>query len=444
MNITRENIDALNGVIRMTIQKSDYEAAVADSLKDYRKKASMPGFRPGKIPQGLIVKMYGKAALVDEVNKLISNNLTKFIRDEKLNILGEPLPNEEQQKAIDWDSDADFEFVFSVGFAPEIKVSIDKRSKYTYYLISVTDEMIDSQIKSYTGRYGENKAADAVTSTSNFRGRLSQVGSEDGIVVESALFSVDSLKSDEAKSTFLDKKVGDEIVFDIRKVFSDETDLAYILSKKKEEVADIKGDFSVVISEINEFVPAELNEELFNKVCGEAEVKDEAAFRAFVTSQLVETFKPSSDYKFTIDVRDSLLAKTKPEFPEDFLKRWLKMTNKELTDEQLDEGFDYFVKDLGWQLIRDNIEKDNNISVEQDDIMNEAKNSVIAQFRQYGMSNMPEDLIVNYAKEMMKKEEDFNRFSTMAHESKVIELIKSKATVEEKVVSKDDFEKLFK
>lgn len=449
MNITRENIDELNGLIRVSIEKADYETSVEDVLKDYRKKVNMPGFRPGKVPAGLVKKMYGKSALVDEVNKILTQELSKYLVEEKLNILGEPLPNEDQQKEIDWDNDADFEFLFDIGFAPEVKVSLDKRSKYTAYKVAITDEMIDEQVKAYTSRFGKSEATDVVEAEGTVRGNIAQVDAdgnptEGGASVEMALISIDVIKDEEIKKTFVGKKVDDEVVFDIKKAYPNDTEIGYLLNIPKEEAAAIEGDFKITIKEINKFVEAEVNEDLFKQIYGDdTEIKDEKAFRAKVKSEIEEAYVPSSDYKFANDARDTLVEKATMEFPEAFLKRWLKATNKELTDDQIEADFPLFVTDLKWQIIKEEIIKENELKVEEPEVLELAREVAAAQFRQYGMFNVPDEHLDGFVQQMMSKEEDRNRLYSKKMEDKIMEVVKSKVNVTDKEVSKEEFDKLF-
>ena len=449
MNITRENIDELNGLIRVSIEKADYETSVEDVLKDYRKKVNMPGFRPGKVPAGLVKKMYGKAALVDEVNKILTQELSKYLANEKLNLLGEPLPNEEKQKDIDWDKDSDFEFIFDIGFAPEIKVNLDKRSKYTFYKIAVSDEMVNDQVKAYTSRFGKSESTDVVEAEGTVRGNIVQLNAdgnvkEDGASVEMALISIDVIKDEEIKKNFVGKKVDDEVVFDIKKAYPNNTEIGYLLNISKEEAAAIEGDFKITIKEINKFVEAEINEDLFKEVYGEeTEIKDEAAFRTQVKTEIEAAYIPSSDYKFANDARDTLVEKTTMEFPLEFLKRWLKATNKELTAEQIDSDFNLFITDLKWQVIKEEIIKENELKVEEAEVLDLAKDVAAAQFRQYGMFNVPEEHLEGFVQQMMSKEEDRNRLYSKKMEDKIMEVIKSKVNVAEKEVSREEFDKLF-
>jgi trigger factor len=448
MNITRENIDELNGIIRVSIEKADYEATVEQVLNDYRKKANMPGFRPGKVPQGLVKKMYGKSAMVDEVNKLLTNGLSKYIVDEKLDILGEPLPNEELQKPIDWDKDTDLEFVFDIGFAPEVKISLDKRSKFPFYKIKVSEELIDQQISSYTSRFGSNQPAEVVDAETTVRGNIVQLNDdgsekENGIGAEMALISIKVIKDEEIKNKFIGKKIEDEVVFDLKKAYPNNTEIAYLLNIDKKEVDGIEGDFKITVKEINQFLPASVDNELFQKIYGEeTDVADEKTFRLRVEEEIGIMFEPSSNYKFANDARDILVSKVKMNFPEVFLRRWLLAANNELTQEQIDADFEHFMEDLRWQVIKENIIKENELKVEEAEVIDLARQIAAAQFRQYGMFDVPVEHLDGFAKQMLEKKEDRSRLFNKKMEDKIIDVIKSKIALEEKEVIKEEFDKL--
>lgn len=449
MNITRENTDALNGIIRVSIEKADYESKVADVLKEYRKKANMPGFRPGKIPVGLINKMYGKAAMVEEINKILTQELSKYLVEEKLNIFGEPLPNEELQKTINWEKDSEFEFVFDIGFAPEVKVNLDKKNKFIQHNVIVSDEMIKDQAKAYTSRFGESKPTESVELSGTVRGNIVELDAEgnekeEGTSAEMALLSIDMIKDEDIKNEFIGKKVDDTVIFDIKKAYPNDTEISYLLNIDKEEVANLGTNFKVTIKEISKFVEAEINEELFTKIYGDdTEIKDEKAFHEKITAEILEAYKPSSEYRFATDARNMLISINEMEFPVEFLKRWLIATNKELTTEQIEKDFDYFVEDLKWQVIKDSIIKENELKVEEADVIELAKEVARAQFRQYGMMDVPDEHLDGFVNQMISKNEDRNRLFNKKMEDKIMDVVKSKVTVEVKEVSKEDFEKLF-
>ena len=448
MNITKENINDLNSIVTVKIEKNDYEATVAEQLKEYRKKANMPGFRPGKVPAGLIKKMYGKAILAEEVNKMLSENLSKFIVEEKLNILGEPLPNEEKTPSFDFETAQDFEFAFDIAVAPEVEVKFDKRKKYPYYLIQVDDKMIDQQVDQYTSKFGANEAAETVEDKDTIRGNFVQLDAEgneleDGIKAEQVIIAVDVMKDEEVKKEIIGKKAGDTIVFDPIKVYDNRHEVGHMLNISHEEAENVEGDFKFTLTEILRFKKAEVNEDLFKKAFGDdTEIKTEEEFRNKLKADLEEQLKYSSDYKFTIDSRDILIEKIEMELPEEFLKRWLKTTNNELTDQQIEDDFDNFMKDLRWQLIKDRIAKDNEIEIKQEDIQAMAKEVAAMQFRQYGMFDMPDEQLNAFGEQILQNKEEKQRITTRVQEDKIMAVIKENVSIDEKEISQEDFNKL--
>lgn len=450
MNISRENIDELNAVIKLTIEKEDYESRVADVIKSHQKKAQMPGFRPGKVPAGLIKKMYGTSILVDEINKLVSETLSSHLADEKLEILGEPLPSESQQP-IDFDTQDSFEFSFDIALAPKVEVSLTKREKIPYYNIAVTDDLIDGQIKTLTSRFGENKVVEAVTEKSLIKGDLVQVDKEGnvldgGIFVEDAVLSVSVVKDKKEQKKLLGKSANDEVVFDVKKAYPNDTEVSYILKISKEEAADVKGDFRLTVKEVTEFVDPELNQELFDKLFGPGVVTSEEEMKAKVKEDLEKNNLLEADYRFSIDASEKLKGKLKIDLPEAFLKRWMKATgNREepLTDEQIEEEMPKFLEDLKWQLIKNEIIKTNELKVEEEDVISFAKKSAKAQFMQYGLNSIPDEYIENYAMEMLKDQSQGRQVAEGAISEKVMEFIKEAVKLDEKEISREDFNKLF-
>lgn len=450
MNITRENIDELNSVITLTIDKEDYSEKVAEVLRDYRKKAQMPGFRPGKVPEGLIKKMYGTAVLVDEVNKLISEKLSEYLSENKLNILGEPLPRENQDP-IDFDTQDSFQFQFDIALSPEIDVKLSKRDKVNYYTIEVTDDVLDGHIKSMTSRFGKNEKVELISEKSLVKGDFVQVDKkgnevEGGIKTEDSIMSLNIVKDEAEKKKMLGKKVGEDIVFDVKKAFPNDTEVSYILKISKEEAADVKGSFKFTVKEVTEFIDPELNQDLFDKLFGEGAVKSEEEMKERVKVDLEKAFAIESEYKFSIDAREKLVAKHEVTLPEEFLKRWLKATNRgdeRLSDEQIDAEMPRFFEDLKWQLIKNAIIKANDIKVEENDIREEAKKSARMQFMQYGLTALPQEYIDNYANDLLKNEDQVRRIAEAAMDEKVMAYIKEAVKVEEKAVSREEFNKLF-
>lgn len=449
MNISKENIEGLNSVIKVTVGKDDYESKVSDVLKDYRKKANMPGFRPGKVPMGLVKKMYGKAVLVDEVNKLVSESISKFIADEKLELLGEPLPSDDQE-VIDFDNQDEFVFSFDIAEAPEFKVNLSKKDKIVYNKIAVTDEMLEQQVKSITSRFGKQENVEQPTENSLVKGdfvQLDQDGNEleDGIKAEDSVLSMSVVKDEDIKKTLLEAKVGDTVVFNPRKAFPDDTELSYLLKIEKEDASNVDGDFKFTIKEATEFVDPELTQEVFDQIYGKDVVKSEEEFKAKVKEELENQLAMDSDYLFFLDAKKKLVKKFKEELPEEFLKRWILATNRDndkLTPEQIEKEMPLFIEDLKWQLIKNKLIKDHEIKLEDNDVLEYAKKSARMQFAQYGLNNVPDEHIENYAHDMLKNEEQQRQIIDGAMHDKLIEFIKGAVNLEDKEVTRDEFNKL--
>jgi len=448
MNITRENIDELNAIVTVSIEKNDYEATVNDVLKSHRKKANMPGFRPGMVPAGLIKKMYGKAALAEEVNKLLSNSLNDYIHAENLNVLGEPLPNNEKQLPINWETDADFSFVFDLGLAPDITVNLDKQTTITYYNILAGEEIVNKQLDAYAARLGENKVVDVAEEKDTIRGNFVQLDEEGnelegGIKAEKVVIAIDMMKDEEIKASFLGAKAGDVIVFDPVKAYDNQHEVGHMLNISHEEAEKLTGNFSFTVIEVLHFEKAELNQDLFTKIYGEESgIATEEEFKARIKTEIEENFVQSSDYKFAIDSRDALLKEIQFSLPEAFLKRWIKTTNQKMTDEQIESDFDNFMIDLKWQLIKERIVKDNDLKITEEDVRSLAKEMAAAQFRQYGLNNVSEEHLENYAEHMLKNEEERRKLVSRKQEDVIVAAIKDKVTLDNKEISYEAFNKM--
>ena len=446
MNISKENIEGLKAVIKITVNKDDYGPKIDEVLKDYRKKVNMPGFRPGKVPMGLVKKMYGKAILVDEINKLVSESLGKFISDEKIDLLGEPLPSDKQE-VIDFDNQDEFDFFFDIAEAPEVNVELSEKVKLPYHKISITDEMLDQQIKGITSRFNKQESVEAPTEKSLVKGdfvQLDQDGNEleDGIKAQDSVLSMSVIKDDAIKDMLLNAKVGDTVVFNPRKAFPDDTELSYLLKVDKEAAALVDSDFKFTIKDATEFIDPELNQELFDQVFGKDVVKSEEEFKNKIKEDLEKQLAMDSDYLFFLDAKKKLIENINDELPEDFLKRWIIATNrdnKELTPEKIDQDMPLFIEDLKWQLIRNKIIKDHELKLEDNDILEYAKKSARHQFAQYGLTNVPDEHIDNYAKDMLSNEEQARQIYDGAMHEKLIGFIKETVKPEEKEISREEF-----
>ena len=448
MNITRENIDDLNAVLKVKIEKADYEDKVETVLKDYRKKANIKGFRPGMVPIGLVKKMYGRAVQIEEINKVVTENIQKYITDEKLEILGDPLPKTDEQEKIDFDTQEDFTFSFELGLAPVIELKLSKKNKLHQYEIIIDEKMKNDYLENYTRRYGELRKADITEAKDVIKGKIEALDNTgniltDGLSVEDTSLGIDIIKDEKIKEEFIGKTLNETVDFDLKKAFPNDTEIAGILHRKKEEVAEIEGNFRFTINEISRFFPAELGKELFDKIYGEGVVETEDEFMKKIENEIAINLKRESDFKLMMDVKALALEKTDFQLPEEFLKRWLVRVNEKTTPEQIEKEFDNFRKDLKWQLIRNKVAHDNEIKISEEELLNEAANITRYQFQQYGLFYATDDQINNYAKETLKREEDAKRIAEKILEEKVLAIMKELVKLENNSVTVEEFNKLF-
>jgi trigger factor len=450
MNISKDNIDELNAVVTVKIEKTDYEERVENVLKDYRRKARFDGFRPGKVPQGLVNKMYRKPVLVEEINKILGESLTKYLIDEKLNILGEPLPNEKKPLQMDWDHDSEFEFSFDIGLSPALDTVISEKDKIPYYTIKIDEEEVDKQRDRICSRFGTFKDAEEISGNELIKADLSETDKkgeslQNGIKVEDASVSLEIIKDEKTRKKFAGCKAGDEVWVDVKKAFVNETDLAALLKVDKEKLADISNYFRIKIKTISRFEKPEINQELFDKVYGPDQVKSPEEFNAKIAEDLKAAFLRNSDYKFRLDAKEYFLNNFKQELPTGFLKRWLVHTNKgKITPEQIDQDFDHFVADLKWQLIKGKLARDNDMKVNEEELLAHVREVFRQQFVQYyGIADVPAETLEKYARESLTREEDRNRYMESLMENKVLEFIQKTVKHDAKEVTLEKFNKLF-
>ena len=450
MNVSLQNIDKVSALLTVKLEKADYQEKVDKALKSFRQKAQMPGFRKGMVPMSLIKKMYGKSVLAEEVNKLLSETVFKYIQDNKVNILGEPLPNEDKQAAIDFDTMEEFEFLFDIALAPEFKAEVSADDKVDYYDIEVSDEMVNNQIKAYTQRNGKYEKVDTYADKDLLKGLLAELDEEGntkegGIQVEGAVMMPAYMKNEEQKAIFANAKVNDVLVFNPHTAWDgNPAELASLLKIDKEAAAEMKSNFSFQVEEITRFVEGELNQEIFDQVFGEGNVKTEEEFRAKVKEAIAKQFVADSDYKFLIDLRKVLMEKVgKLEFPDALLKRIMHANNPDKDEKFVEDNYAKSIEELTWHLIKEQLVKANDIKVEQQDIADMAREATRAQFAQYGMLNIPDELVENYAKEMLKKKESVEGLVNRVIETKLTNAVKPQVTLEHKSISAEDFNKMF-
>ncbi|MCQ4914478.1 trigger factor [Bacteroides nordii] len=450
MNVSFQNIDKVSALLTVKLEKADYQEKVDKSLKTFRQKAQIPGFRKGMVPMSLVKKMYGKSVVAEEVNKLLSEKVYDYIKSNNINMLGEPMPNEEKQQVIDFDTMEDFEFVFDIALAPEFKAEVSSSDKVDYYTIEVTDAMVDNQVKAYTQRNGKYEQVSAYEDNDMLKGLIAELDEngntkEGGIQVEGAVLMPSYMKNDEQKAIFANAKVNDVLVFNPNTAYDGHAaEIASLLKIEKEAAAEVKSDFSFQVEEITRFVSGELNQEIFDQVFGEGVVKTEEEFRAKIKESIAEQLVADSDYKFLIDARKMLMEKVgKLEFPDALLKRVMLLNNREKGEEFVAENYDKSIEELTWHLIKEQLVKDNEIKVEQEDVIKMAKEATKGQFAQYGMMTVPEDILENYAQEMLKKKENVDGLVGRVVEAKLATALKAKVTLNNKTVPMEEFNKMF-
>jgi trigger factor len=448
MNITRENVDKLNALLTVSVEKADYEENVDKVLRDYRRNANVKGFRQGNAPMGMIKRMYYVPILVDEVNKIVSESLFDYISKEEIRILGEPLAKKNNEKTINFEKDESFEFQFELGLSPEISIEVTEKDKFPYYTIKIGKNELEEYRENVAKRYGEFVSVDAADHSELIRCSLYQVNEngeevEEGIRVDDVSMSLDMMKDSDQQMLFKGAKKEEEIVFNVKKAYPNETEVASLLRINKAEVPLIDGKFKCVINDVQKFEKAAINEDLFNKLYGEGEVKTEKEFTEKLKEEMAGQYERESEYRFGIDVKEILLKKAKIDLPVEFLKRWLLETNENMTREQVDNDFHQYEDDFRWQLIKDHLYKNYDIKVEENEIRESAKEVARAQYQQYGIFDIPEDYLDNYANELLTKKEEARRITERKLEEKLLNFIKITARVDDKEVTVEKFRKLF-
>lgn len=448
MNVDKQVIDSVNAVVKIQLLKADYQEKVENTLKNYRKKANVPGFRPGMVPAGLIQKMYGKAVLAEAVQDAVSEALYNYIRDNQLNILGEPLPSE-TQAMVDFDSQEDFEFAFDIALSPELDFSLTKKDSIPYYSIQVTDEMVAEQAKNLAARNGSYVKAEASEEGDVLKGLLIEIQPDgtiglEGISVEDAVLMPKYFKNDEEKAKLIGLGVGDTVVFNPSIAYDHtETELASLLKLPKEVASTVTTDFTFEVKEITRYQEGEMNQVLFDQLYGEGVVTTEEEFKAKIREQLEAQFAPESDYRFMIDAEKALLKKAADVvFPVDFLKRWM-IESQKRSAENIDEEMPKMIEDLKWHLMKEKIVTENNLTVSEEELLETAKKITRAQFAQYGMSNVPEDLLNGYAADMLKKEDSKRNIIDQSMSAVVAGFLKGAVKINDKKISVEDFNKLY-
>ncbi|WP_314807601.1 trigger factor [Segatella oris] len=447
MNISFENPDKVNGLLTITVEEADYQASVEKTLKDYRKKANYPGFRPGMVPMGLIKKQFGASAKMDAINKLIGEQIYKYMQDNKIQMLGEPLPSEKQE-AQDLEKPAPYTFAFDIAVAPEFKIELNGHNKIDHYTITVDDALIDRQVDMFASRSGSYEKAESYEDNDMLKGDLRELDEqgntkEDGITVEAAAIMPNYIKNEAQKALFNGAKLGDIITINPSEAYESEAEIASLLKVERDRVKDFKGNFSYQITDIQRYKKHPVDQELFDQMFGKDTVKDEKAFREKIAEGLKAQLAVDADYKFILDVRAYCEKKVgKLQFPDALLKRIMLNNNKDKGEEFVEKNYEQSVKELTWHLIKEQLVAANQIKVDDADVLNAAKETARVQFAQYGMNNVPDEYVENYAKEILKKRENVDGLVDRAVDIKLTAALKKVVKLNEKEISLDDFNKM--
>ena len=437
MNITREQREVGTSLLKVVVNEQDYGEAVEKMLREYKRKANIPGFRPGMVPMGVVRKMYGKGAVAEQAYKIASNSVFEYLQKEGIDYVGDVIPSEEQGD-FDFENNTEHEFMFEIGEAPKIEVALSKDDKLTYNKIKVDAQMIEGYKDNYLRRYGRLVDVEAVA-----KDEALTVALDNGeIAVDDAYVGLISM-SDEERAAFLGKKVGDKMEVDVNELYKSASQRAAILKVKEEELESINPKFTLEIKQIRQFANPELNEEFFKMAFPAGNITSEAELDKFLNSEIETELGREADFLFTIRVRNFLMEKLALQMPADFLKRWLYVINEgKFTKEDIEKDFDAFLKMFTWNYIQKHFIQTYELRVSDEEAQAEAKEFAKAQFAQYGMPSAPEEMIENFSKQILENKEQGQKIYEKLYEAKVVEYVKSQIKVSNKSVSAEEFAKL--
>jgi trigger factor len=447
MNITQEKVDALNAVVKINIDPEDYQPRVDKAIKENAKKAKLPGFRPGMVPASHIKRMYGKSILVDEINNLLSDTLNKYIDEQKLEVLGQPLPKIDDERQYNWDFNDNFEFNYELGLAPEFSIDFSSKDKVTQYVIKVDEETLASRIKNIRRSYGKMTNPDVSADDDVLYAELVQL-SPDGSVFEDGITNtasvrLDQIKDEAIKTSLIGLKKGDVLTLDIQKAFdNDAAKVAGLLKIEEDEAADLKSNFQLTVKNVNRLEESDLNPEFFDKLFGEGTVTTEAEFTAKITEELEAMMVQDADRKLQDDIYKLSIAKVEFNLPDEFLKRWLKATNEKLTEEELEGGYNDFAQNLKWTLIENKIIRENSIEIKYEEVFELAKVRLDQQFRMYSPQPIPDEQLGQYTVQYLQNKENANKIFEEVKALRVFDFIKGVITLDKKDILFTDFNKL--
>uniref|UniRef100_UPI003FED9033 trigger factor n=1 Tax=Prevotella sp. TaxID=59823 RepID=UPI003FED9033 len=447
MKVSFDCPDKINGLLTVTIEEDDFKNDVEKELKNYRKRANVPGFRPGMVPMGLIRRQYGNAVKMDVVNNKLSEEVNKYIQDNKINMLGMPLGSE-KQTPVDLEKDAPYTFMFDIAVAPEFDIELSDKDAIDYYDITVDDKLVDQQVDGFASRFGAYQKAEEYKEGDVLKGDLRELDAEGntkegGVEVEGATVMPQYLKDDDQKKLFEGAKAGDIITFNPYKAYAGGAEVATLLKVEREKKDDYQGDFSYQITEVQHFEKHAVDQELFDQVFGKDEVKDEKSFREKIAEGVKQQLATDEDFRFLQDLRKYAEEKVgQLTYPDALLKRVLKENNKDKDDEFINKNYEASLKDLTWSLIKNKLAEKAEVKVNDDDVKNVAREIARAQFAQYGMQNVGEEYVNNYAEELLKQRDTVNQFAERAVDEKLVAAIKPVVKLNHKEISLEDFNKM--
>ena len=440
MKVEQVKINDLAYELVVNIDKADAQDKKKKALNEYRRKAEIRGFRKGMAPMSLIEKMHGVQALVEAVNQMISEGINNHIAENKLNILGEPLPNEEKQKQIDWENDENYEFVFDIALSPKVEFTLDSNDKIVSYNVKVSDEAKEAYKTNMLKQFGKLENIDEVKDEESFIVADLEQGETK---IEGTYVTLRQMPDQAAKDQFLGKKVGDSFEVNVNETFTNETDRAALLKVKKEELATVEPMWKVTVKEVKTFVPAEQTQEVYDRMFGEGVVTDEAGFEAKVVERIAQEYKQEADFRFVLDAREYLLNKTNIELPEEFMKKWLFTINEgKFTMEDIEKDFALFCKDFRWQMISQYIMREQKMEITREEVLEVAKQMAKYQFAMYGLNDVPQEQLNHYAESILANEKEGRRIVEKPEQDKVIGYIRSVVTLDEKEISIEDLQKM--
>lgn len=447
MDVKQNTIDDLNATLTIKITNKDYNDNYEKSLKTYKKQIQMPGFRSGQIPTSIVKKKYGPSILAEEIDKLLNEALSKHITENKLNVLGNPLPVADDQMEIDWNNPGDFEFTYELGLAPEFSIELPGKDKHTYHKVKIDDSLVDKQVEDFARRYGKLSSTDKSEAKDMIMASFTELDENDkpveGGFVHSSTVSIEFTEDKKAQKKLIGLKAGDTLIIDPKTISKGESDMAAMLGISNEVASTFNNNVELKVTDVKRLEPAAVNEELFDKIYGPGEVKTEKEFREKIANELSGMFEKDSDRVFKRDFAENTIKKLKLSLPDEFLKKWILSSNKnEISADQIDAEFDQYSESLKWQLIENKIIKENDIKVENDEVVSHTKELLGSQYAQYGMPVPGDDEMTKYAHNVLSNQEEARKIYDSLYDQKVLNFLKETVKIAEKEVSYDDFVKV--